>query len=63
MHRREISAFVAHLIMQPSTAIPFRGTVWLYNTNMTAQNIDINATNTNATVGDSYLYGDALYGR
>ncbi|SQQ50436.1 Two-partner secreted adhesin EtpA [Escherichia coli] len=37
------------------------GTVWLYNTNMTAQNIDINATNTNATVGDSYLYGDALY--
>ncbi|HFV3961082.1 TPA: beta strand repeat-containing protein, partial [Escherichia coli] len=37
------------------------GTVWLYNTNMTAQNIDINATNTNATVGDSNLYGDALY--
>ncbi|MDM8918015.1 filamentous hemagglutinin N-terminal domain-containing protein, partial [Escherichia coli] len=37
------------------------GAVWLYNTNMTAQNIDINATNTNATVGDSYLYGDALY--
>ena len=37
------------------------GTVWLYNTNMTAQNIDINATNTNATVGDSYLYGDALF--
>ncbi|HBI9852017.1 TPA: filamentous hemagglutinin N-terminal domain-containing protein, partial [Escherichia coli] len=37
------------------------GTVWLYNTNMTAQNIDINATNTNATVGNSYLYGDALF--
>ncbi|HIA7970190.1 TPA: filamentous hemagglutinin N-terminal domain-containing protein, partial [Escherichia coli] len=37
------------------------GTVWLYNTNMTAQNIDINATNTNATVGGSYLYGDALF--
>ncbi|EOK0793759.1 hypothetical protein ACJ4I9_005212, partial [Escherichia coli] len=37
------------------------GTVWLYNTNMTAQNIDINATNTNATVGSSYLYGDALF--
>ena len=37
------------------------GTVWLYNTNMTAQNIDINATNTNATVGDNYLYGDALF--
>ncbi|HFV1824331.1 TPA: hypothetical protein ACH71F_005559, partial [Escherichia coli] len=37
------------------------GTVWLYNTNMTAQNIDINATNTNATVADSYLYGDALF--
>ncbi|HCO3911083.1 TPA: filamentous hemagglutinin N-terminal domain-containing protein, partial [Escherichia coli] len=41
---------------------PFQGgTVWLYNTNMTAQNIDINATNTNAALGDSYLYGDALY--
>ncbi|HGC1158999.1 TPA: beta strand repeat-containing protein, partial [Escherichia coli] len=37
------------------------GTVWLYNTNMTAQNIDINATNTNATVGGTYLYGDALF--
>ncbi|HCN9791387.1 TPA: filamentous hemagglutinin N-terminal domain-containing protein, partial [Escherichia coli] len=37
------------------------GTVWLYNTNMTAQNIDINATNTNATEGNSYLYGDALF--
>ncbi|EJH6506960.1 S-layer family protein, partial [Escherichia coli] len=37
------------------------GTVWLYNTNMTAQNIDINATNTNATVADTYLYGDALF--
>ncbi|EIW7962182.1 TPA: hypothetical protein ACWSBF_004939, partial [Escherichia coli] len=41
---------------------PFQGgTVWLYNTNMTAQNIDINATNTNAALGDSYIYGDALY--
>ncbi|EGS5117606.1 filamentous hemagglutinin N-terminal domain-containing protein, partial [Escherichia coli] len=37
------------------------GTVWLYNTNMTAQNIDINATNTNATVDGTYLYGDALF--
>ncbi|HAM0462291.1 TPA: filamentous hemagglutinin N-terminal domain-containing protein, partial [Escherichia coli] len=37
------------------------GTVWLYNTNMTAQNIDINATNTNAALGDTYIYGDALY--
>ncbi|ELB2972175.1 filamentous hemagglutinin N-terminal domain-containing protein, partial [Escherichia coli] len=37
------------------------GTVWLYNTNMTAQNIDINATNTNATVAGTYLYGDALF--
>ncbi|HGC1129130.1 TPA: beta strand repeat-containing protein, partial [Escherichia coli] len=37
------------------------GTVWLYNTNMTAQNIDINATNTNATEGGTYLYGDALF--
>ncbi|EMV2453762.1 filamentous hemagglutinin, partial [Escherichia coli] len=37
------------------------GTVWLYNTNMTAQNIDINATNTNATMAGTYLYGDALF--
>ncbi|EKJ4637140.1 hypothetical protein PG555_005089, partial [Escherichia coli] len=43
------------------------GSVWLYNTNMTAQNIDINATNTNASGGHidtntgRWYYGDALY--
>ncbi|EMO1150215.1 TPA: filamentous hemagglutinin N-terminal domain-containing protein, partial [Escherichia coli] len=43
------------------------GSVWLYNTNMTAQNTLINATNTNASGGHTdtntgrLYYGDALY--
>ncbi|HDI5856872.1 TPA: filamentous hemagglutinin N-terminal domain-containing protein, partial [Escherichia coli] len=37
------------------------GTVWLYNTNMTAQNILIDATNTNASIGGINYFGDALY--
>ncbi|HAX6903694.1 TPA: filamentous hemagglutinin N-terminal domain-containing protein, partial [Escherichia coli] len=37
------------------------GTVWLYNTNMTAQNILIDATNTNASIGGKNYFGDALY--
>ncbi|EFO2698493.1 filamentous hemagglutinin, partial [Escherichia coli] len=43
------------------------GSVWLYNTNMTAQNTLINATNTNASGGHidtntgRWYYGDALY--